>query len=235
MSSVDGGGRRSGELRRAYDDARAAGDVAAMTDAALGLAEALDAQLLAHWGPDDLPDRVAITGRLEDTAVHLPDVEVRLSAHLWRLTTAVESLDLPGAQRQLRALDALAEDAGSARVRFFAAARRGMYALLTGDLAAAQSCRDAAVAAGAEAGEADAHAIERTLSAGIARQAPDPAALADEAALYEAFGTGEGVLSIAAEGAVLWLAAGRAERAEACSTSSPGSISREFRGTSTGC
>ena len=40
-------------------------------------------------------------------------------------------------QRQLRALAALAEESGSARVRFFAAARRGMYALMTGDLSGA--------------------------------------------------------------------------------------------------
>ena len=179
------------------------------------LADALDAQLLVHWGPDDLPERVRITARLEDLAVHLPDVEARLSAYLWRLTTAVETLDLPAAQRQLRALDALGEESGSARVRFFAAARRGMYALLTGNLADAAAARTAAAAAGVEAGEADAYVIERQLVAGIARQADDSDALAEEAARFEQFGTAEGVVSIAAEAAVLWLAAGRDDRAEA--------------------
>jgi hypothetical protein len=183
-------------------------------DAAL-LADALDAQLLVHWGPDDLAERLRITRRLEDTVVHLTDVEARMSAHLWRLTTAVECLDLAGTQRQLRALEALAEESGSPRVRFFAAARRGMVALLTGDLGAAARARDGAVAAGTEAGEADTLAIDRTLSSGIARQAGDREALAREAELYERFGTGEGVVSIAAEGAVLWLAAGRADRASA--------------------
>ena len=83
------------------------------------LAQALDAQLLVHWGPDDLGARQEITARLEDTAAHVADVETRLSAHLWRLTTALETLDLPTVRRQLRALELLAEEAGSARVADF--------------------------------------------------------------------------------------------------------------------
>ena len=202
------------------DTARAvpfAGEAVALAESSADdvlLADALDAQLLVHWGPDDLPARVRITARLADLAVHLPDVEARLSAYLWRLTTALETLDLPAVQRQLRALEALGDESLSSRVRFFAAARRGMYALLTGDLTGAAAARAAAAAAGAEAGEADAYAIERQLAAGIARQAGDADALAEEAARFEAFGTAEGVVSIAAEAAVLWLAAGRGDRAE---------------------
>jgi hypothetical protein len=177
------------------------------------LADALDAQLLVHWGPDDLTERVHITRRLEDTVSHVADIEARMAAHLWRLTTALECLDLPSTQRQLRALDALAEESAAPRVRFFAAARRGMYALLTGDVAEAVRYRDAAVACGAAAGEADTVAIERTLSAGIARLAGDTEALAREAALHEEFGTREGIPLISAMGAVLWLEAGAADRA----------------------
>lgn len=179
------------------------------------LADALDAQLLVHWGPDDLAERVRITRRLEDVVCHLVDAEPRMTAHLWRLTTAVECLDAPAVQRQLRALDALAEETGSPRVRFFAASRRGMYALVTGDLSGAARWRDAAVAAGTEAGEADTLAIDRTLSGFLALQAGDTAALVREAAVYEEFGTEQGALSTAAKAAVLWLAAGRTDRAEA--------------------
>jgi hypothetical protein len=274
---VGGPGGRTAELLRAYEAARADGDVAAMTEAALGLAagrsfgtlpgrvpallyeayrlaggpqrarvavalarawayggdaaravgfaaeavaaaeatgdtallaDALDAELLVHWGPDDLAERLRITRRLEDTAVHLTDVEARLSAHLWRLTTALECLDLPAVRRSLRALELLAEESASARVQFFLAARRGLYALLTGDLAAAERARGGAAAAGVQAGEADTEAIDRTLSAGIARQSGNVGALAREAASFEAFGAAEGVLSICAQAAVLWLAAG---------------------------
>jgi len=177
------------------------------------LAQALDAQLLVHWGPDDLGARQEITARLEDTAAHVADVETRLSAHLWRLTTALETLDLPTVRRQLRALELLAEEAGSARVRFFATSRRAMAGLLTGDLVAATAAMGEAVAAGSEAGEVDTYAIERTLTADLARQAGDTATLAREAATYEAFGLRESVTSIAAQGAVLWVVAGRPERA----------------------
>jgi hypothetical protein len=62
---------------------------------------------------------------------------------------------------------------------------------------------------------ADTEAIDRTLSAGIARQSGNRGALAREAALYEAFGAAEGVLSISAQAAVLWLAAGDVGRAAA--------------------
>ena len=177
------------------------------------LADALDAQLLVHWGPDDLADRLRITSRLEDTVAHVADVEARLSAHLWRLTTALEMLDAVAVQRQLRALDLLAEEAGSARVRFFAASRRGMHALLVGDLAAAAARRDDVRRFGTDAGEPDTFALDHTLAGGIARQRGDRAAMAAEAEVYEEFGTREGAPSVTAQGAVLWLEAGETDRA----------------------
>jgi hypothetical protein len=204
-----------------YDPARAAGFAAealayaeAHDDPSL-LAAALDAQLLVHWGPDDLDERLSITARLEDTVAHVADVESRMSAHLWRLTTALECLDLPAVRRQLRALDLLAAESGTARIRFFAASRRGMYALLTSDLDAAGRALREVAAAGAEAREADTQLIEHMLAAGIARQAGDVAALAREAALYEDFGVREAVTWVAAEAALLWVAAGELDRARA--------------------
>ena len=204
-----------------YDPARAAGFAAEAlayaeehSDPSL-LAAALDAQLLVHWGPDDLDERLSITARLEDTVAHVADVESRMSAHLWRLTTALECLDLPVVRRQLRALDLLAAESGTARVRFFAASRRGMYALLTGDLDAAGRALREVAAAGVEAGEADRLLIEHMLAAGIARQAGDVAALAREAAWYEEFGAHEAVTWVAAEAALLWVAAGERDRARA--------------------
>lgn len=69
------------------------------------LADALDAALLTRWGPDDLAVRVELTARLSEAAAHLTASEPRLSALLWRLTTAWECLDLVTVHRQLRALD----------------------------------------------------------------------------------------------------------------------------------
>jgi hypothetical protein len=204
-----------------YDPARAAGFAAEALayaethdDASL-LAAALDAQLLVHWGPDDLAERLSITARLEDAVAHVADVESRMPAHLWRLTTALECLDLPAVRRQVRALDLLAAESGTARVRFFAASRRGMYALLSGDLDAAGRALREVAAAGTEAGEADTPLIGHMLAAGIARQAGDLEALAREAASYEEFGVTEAVTWVAAEAALLWVAAGEPGRARA--------------------
>ena len=179
------------------------------------LADALDAQLVAHWGPDQLEDRLRLTARLEDTAAHLTAVEARLSAHLWRLSTALETLDSATVRRQLRALDLLAEESGSPRVAFFAASRRGMHALMTEDLDAARAALEDALGTGRAAGEADVEAIEHTLRSGLARQTGDTAAMAAEAAMHEGFGFAEGIPSIAAWGAVLWADAGEPERARA--------------------
>jgi hypothetical protein len=203
----------AGNLDRARGFAReAVADAEAIGNPAL-LAEALDAELLVHWGPDDLDERLRITARLEDVAAHVPDVEARLSLHLWRLTTALEVLDLVAVQRQLRALDLLAEETGSARVRFFAASRRGMAALLSGDIAAATALVEVVTESGTAAGEPDLFALEHTLLGGIARVEGDVAALATEAQVYEEFGCREGSASVSAQAAVLWLEAGEAGRA----------------------
>jgi hypothetical protein len=156
---------------------------------------------------------LSITARLEDTVAHVADVESRMSAHLWRLTTALECLDMPVVRRQLRALDLLAAETGTARVRFFAASRRGMYALLTGDLDAAEAALRRVAAAGAEAGEADTPLIGHMLAAGIARQASNVPALAAKAAQYEEFGIHEAITWVVAEAALLWVAAGELDRA----------------------
>ena len=202
-----------GDPGRAVEFATEAGAAArASGDRAL-LADALDAELLVHWGPDDLAARLAITTQLEDVVAHLPDVEARMSAHLWRLTTAVECLDLAAIQRQLRSLDLLAAESGSPRVQFFAAARRGMYALLVGRPGEAEAALRTAVAAGTEAGEADTIPIQHALTSAIAMQGGDLETLRTEAASYEEVGTAEGVVSIVAEGAVRWLACAEPDRA----------------------
>ena len=84
------------------------------------LADALDAQLATSWGPDDLSERLHISARLQDVAAHVDDVRTRMDANLWRLTTALETLDVTGMHRQLSALDLLADETGSPLVRYFA-------------------------------------------------------------------------------------------------------------------
>ena len=131
--------------------------------------DALDAMLLARWGPDALGDRLRLAARIEEAAAYLGDPEPRLSAYLWRLTTAWECLDVVGVQRQLRALDTLAEDSGSPRIAFFAASRRAMHALVTADLAAADELIARTRSAGDSSGEPDLEAVTHSLDAARAR------------------------------------------------------------------
>lgn len=94
------------------------------------LAEALDAALATHWGPDELEVRTDLTARLSDVAAHLTDVDARTRAHLWMLTVAAETLDVSELNRQMRALERLGEE--SRRALFFAASRRLMLDLMRG-------------------------------------------------------------------------------------------------------
>ncbi len=179
------------------------------------LAAALDAHLVSHWGPDDLTARLTTTARLEAVAGRLTDVETRLSAALWRLTTALESLDVVAVRRQLRVLEDLAHESGAARVEMFAASRQGMYALVVGDLELAGRLLGDVRRAGAGAGEPDTKALAHVLTSGVAMQTGDTSALAGEAAAYEVFALKHGIRSILAEASLLWLRAGSTERAAA--------------------
>src|SRR4051794_12916711 len=202
-----------GEASRAVPFAREAVEGAEAAGDPVLLAAALDAQLAATWGPDDLVERVRVTQRLEEVCSHVVDVQVRLSAHLWRLTTALETLDVVTVQRQLRALDALGEDTGSPRVVMFAASRRAMRAVMLGDTTTGAELVTEAERAGARAGEPDTEALAHELSAVIALQRDDRPALNEQAQAFEAFGTAYGVRVILAEAALLWAAAGSPERA----------------------
>jgi hypothetical protein len=177
------------------------------------LADALDAALLSRWGPDDFTERLRLSVRLADTAAHLTATEPRLSAHLWRLTTAWECLDVIAVQRQLRALDVLADETASPRVAFFAGARRAMYALVTEDPDKADRLIARAGELGASTAEPDVEAVTHGLAATRAQRAADVEALRREAAAYEAYGAEQGMPSISAHGARLWLQAGQPDRA----------------------
>ena len=177
------------------------------------MADALDAALLANWGPDCFAERLSLAARLEEAAAHLIEPEPRLTACLWRLTTAWECLDVVAVQRQLRALDRLAEESGSARIAYFAAARQAMHAVVTADLATADLAIARAAGLGGAAAEPDLEAVTHSLAAARARRAGDSATLLSEAAAFAAYGAAEGVPSVTAEAAVLWLEGGEPGRA----------------------
>lgn len=202
-----------GDAARAARFADDAQRLAAEVGTPEATADALDAALVARWGPDDFAERVSLAARLDDVAAHLRDTELRLSAHLWRLTTAWECLDIVAVQRQLRALDVAAEESGSARAAFFAVSRRAMHALATGDVSTADELIARTEHVGVEVAEPDVEAVLHELRSMHALLVGDLVALASEADAHEAFGAAEGIPSITAVGATLWLAAGRPDRA----------------------
>ena len=108
----------------------------------------------------------------------------------------------------------MAEESGSARAAFFAVSRRAMYALATDDLAAAEQLIAGTEAASGAVAEPDVDAVLHSLHAMRALVAGDLVALRDEAAAFTAFGAAEGIPSVSAEAAVLWLAAGQPDQAE---------------------
>ena len=202
-----------GHADRAAQFAHEAQDLAAgLGDPALD-ADVLDASLLTRWGPDDLTERVRLAARIEQVSAHLVDPDLRMTAHVWRLVTAWECLDVLAVQRQLRALDLLAEETGSARAAFYARSRRAMQAQVVGDLAAAREHRAALEQLSGALAEADVIAVTHSLDAELARQTGDRATLASEARQFEDFGAAEGIVSVAAQAAVYWLDAGQPERA----------------------
>src|SRR3954454_8543659 len=154
-----------GEAGRGAPFAAEAVEIADAVGDPAQLAEALDADLLVHWGPDDFDERIRIAARLEDVAAHLTDVDARLSAYLWQLTTALESLDMVGVHRQLHALAILAEETGSPRVQFFAASRRVTHALPADDLDGARATHAVMRQAGQAAEEPDLFGLDHTCSA----------------------------------------------------------------------
>src|SRR6185295_4068234 len=113
------------------------------------LADALDAALAAHWGPDELAKRRDWAVRLDDAAAHLRDPDARLQAQLWGLTVAWEVLDLPRMHRSMHAIELLAEE--SPRARFFATSRRLPLELLRGRVDVVPMLVEGAEAAAAEA------------------------------------------------------------------------------------
>jgi hypothetical protein len=178
-------------------------------------ADALDAALVVRWGPDELGERTELARRLDDVAAHVHGTEPRLSAALWRLTTAWEGIDVVAVRRSLRGLDLLAEETGSARVGFFAASRAAARAVVEGDLDEARRRRDVASVLGVVAAEPDLEAVVHSIDAAAARVTGDTAQLGEEASAFEAFGRAQGVASVLAEAAVLWSSAGEIDQARA--------------------
>lgn len=175
------------------------------------LADCLDAALAAHWGPDELAVRRVLATRLDDVAAHLLDPHARLRAHLWGLQIACETLDVPAMHRQMRALELLGEE--SARARFFAVSRRHMLDLLRARFDTTPTLIAIATATAEAAALPDAWMVIESMGAYTAAMTGDTARCEAVAAKMETFALAEGATTVAAQGAFMWVCAGRLDRA----------------------
>lgn len=198
------------EPRRARPFAVEALHLADSQDEPVLLADALDAALASHWGPDDVALRRDWASRLGDVAAHVSDLDARLQAELWALTVAWETLDLPRIHRSMHAIDVLADL--SARADFFAASRRLPIELLRGRLDLAPALIARAAAAGRAASIPDAYAVLHAMTAFTAFFAGDTDGCAAEAPAYEQFAIDFGVSVVRAEGALVWVGADRPDK-----------------------
>jgi tetratricopeptide (TPR) repeat protein len=175
------------------------------------LADCLDAALATHWGPDELDVRRPIAARLDEVVAHVLDPDARLQSHLWGLQVACESLDLQAIYRHLRVLERLGEE--SPRAQFFAASRRLMLDLLRGRTDTTPALIVTAEAAAERAALADAWLVLKAMPAYSGAFSDNPAGAASGAAECEEFGLAEGIPTVCAEAAFLWVCAGHPERA----------------------
>ena len=183
------------------------------------LADALDAALATHWGPDELSVRTELARQLDDVTAHLTEVDARTQAHLWTLTVALELLDLPAMNRQMRALEVLGE--GSSRAMFFAASRRLTLDLLRGRTDTAAELVAVAGRASETAGLADGWLVVSSMRGYAAVHSGDRATAAELAQLAEDFAITEGVRELYAEAAWMWLGAGSRRAIALAATSTP--------------
>lgn len=197
-------GRGAPFSAEALERARQVGDPALVADA-------LDAALAVHWGPDELDARRTLARELDEVTAHLDDVDARLQAHLWALHVATEALDVQAMHRQMRALETLGEQ--SSRAMFFAASRRLMLELLRGRTDNAEHLVALATEAADGAHLADSWMVLAVMEvyAGIQRGETGPVTAFARRA--EEFALAEGAAVVVAEAAFCWLAAGHVAHA----------------------
>jgi hypothetical protein len=176
------------------------------------LADALDAMLACHWGPDDLELRAQLGRRLDEVAAHVLAPNTRLQAHLWGLQVACETLNVQSLHRHLRALERLADE--SPRARFFAVSRRLMYDLLCGRTDTADELIKTADTCAEASGLADAWMVVQAMRGYAAVIGGEVETCARVAAEAERFAVSEGAVEVCAEAAWIWIGARRLDHVE---------------------
>ena len=102
FSPYESSSRREALSAAAVDHARRLGDIQTV-------AYAVNARHLAVWGPDNLEERRALAAETIDLARQVGDVRLELTGRVWHLTDLLESGDVAGADDEIGAFEALAQ------------------------------------------------------------------------------------------------------------------------------
>ncbi len=132
------------------------------------LADTLQHSWVTIWAPGTRAARHAAYEELDRLDVGRDD-PVRLAlAGPRRIMRAVESLDIAGAWRASRALDAAADELGLPVVRWLAGVNRAALLEIAGDLDGAEEAGDAAYRVGLAAGQPEAELFRQGLAVSLA-------------------------------------------------------------------
>jgi class 3 adenylate cyclase/tetratricopeptide (TPR) repeat protein len=146
FSLFDSASRRDSLSHASVDLARRLGDP-------LTLAYALNARHLAVWGPDNLEERLRLAGEIVALAHQGGDVSLELTGRAWRLADLLENGDVPGAERETDAFEALAWRAAYPHFLAYAWMFRALQAMLRGQFAEAEANALRSLALGEQIGD----------------------------------------------------------------------------------
>ncbi len=105
----------------------------ALDDDAL-LQDVLDGRFQSIWGPTHLTERLALADELSAIALRRADVEARLTAHRRRMLVAIETGDVRRFAAEVEAYAVLAAPLDRPSLDDTLAQRRGLLAMVAGDL-----------------------------------------------------------------------------------------------------
>jgi predicted ATPase/class 3 adenylate cyclase len=146
LSPFDSLARRDSLSRASVELARRLGDGPT-------LAYALHARHLAVWSPDNVDERVALSAEIIELAQHAGDFALEITGHVWQLSDLFEMGDIPGADREIDAHEALARRVGYPHFIAHAFMFRATQAMLRGEFADAEALAQRSLALGEQVGD----------------------------------------------------------------------------------
>ncbi|MGH3787965.1 MAG: ATP-binding protein [Pseudonocardiaceae bacterium] len=146
LSPFDSLARRDSLSRASVELARRLGDGPT-------LAYALHARHLAVWTPDNAEERVRLSAEIIELAQLAGDSHLEITGHVWQLSDLFEIGDIPGADREIDAHEALAGRVGYPHFIAHAHMFRATQAMWRGEFTEAEAFAQRSLALGEQVGD----------------------------------------------------------------------------------